>query len=416
MRVKLQGPLFPFLAVAALLLQLVAPSRAWTTILVAFGGASLAAFLWGWILARNLHLQRERRVDWIQVGGRIEERLTLKNTSLLPAPWITLRDHSTLPNYNVEIGTGLNAGDFKQWNEAGPCDRRGLFHLGPADIETGDPFGIFQFTVHASHRTSVLILPPIVPLPALTFAPAGFGDEGQPRPRAWEGQTHAATVREHRPEDSLRLIHWPTTARQGQLFVHQFDSAPAGDCWIVLDLQKQPDESIEETCVTLAASVANEILLERQRVGILINARDSARLPPQNGEGQRWAILESLAIAQAGDANLNRFLESAKSFIHRRAGLVIVTADTRLDWLTPLESFRARGFAPTILLLDPASFGNFPSAQPAAETLRQRNIPVALFTRAMLKPATETQTWSWQKLSSGGFIPVRAPMMQKATR
>jgi uncharacterized protein (DUF58 family) len=416
MRVKLQSPLFPLIALFAFILQIIDPSRAWMIVLVVFGGAVVVSYVWGRAIARNLHFTRERHVGWMQIGGHIEERITLRNTAMLPAAWIILRDHSTLPGYKIDTALTLSPGEFKQWDSRGDCNQRGLFSLGDADLETGDPFGIFRFIVHDSQRTSVMILPSIVTLPPFAIAPAGFGGDGQRRANSIEVSHNAASVREYNPNDSLRLIHWPTTARQGQFFVRQFDSAPAGDWWILLDLNRAARlgeglESTEEAAVTLAASLAQRGLNEQKRVGLLLNAAEPARLAPQTGEAQRWAIMQTLAVAESSAIRLAAFLERARNFIHQRASLLIITAETGTDWLASLQPLTARGLASTVFLLDPASFGAPTSARGTAEVLRQRGLTSHIVTREALKTPIHTgdEKWTWQRSAAGGFVPVRIP-------
>ncbi len=423
MRVQLRNPFFPLLAVLALLLQIAEPSRAWTILFIVFGATTLSSYAWGRTIAHNLHLTRERHVGWMQVGSHIEERVTVRNSSLLPAAWIRLCDHSSLPGYKIDTTLTLGPGEFKQWDSRGNCNQRGLFTLGNCDLETGDPFGIFCFTVHNSQRTSVMILPPVVDLPPYNIAPAGFGGDSTHHAAISEVSHNASTVRAYQPRDSLHLIHWPTTARQGQLFVRQFDSSPEGDWWILLDLNRGANHgegitSTGEAAITLAASLIQRGLTRKRRVGLLTNAKEPVRLAPQTGEAQRWALMEALAVADFGDVSLGTFLEHARAFIHQRASLLVITASASTDWLTPLHLLTARGLPPTIFLLDPAAFGAHVSAQPVAEFLQRRGLTHHLVTREALKPITHThdERWTWQRSAAGGFIPVRIPASSTSQR
>lgn len=61
---------------------------------------SLAAgYLWTWALARLVTVSRQYPKDGGQVGGR----LTAANSGLLPAPWVTLDDCSTLPGHELSL-------------------------------------------------------------------------------------------------------------------------------------------------------------------------------------------------------------------------------------------------------------------------------------------------------------------------
>jgi uncharacterized protein (DUF58 family) len=48
-----------------------------------------------------------------------------------------------------------------------------------------------------------------------------------------------ASVRDYAPGDSFNRIHWPSTARTGQLIVKEFELDPMADIWLFLDLEKR---------------------------------------------------------------------------------------------------------------------------------------------------------------------------------
>ncbi|MBK9210615.1 MAG: DUF11 domain-containing protein [Anaerolineales bacterium] len=49
----------------------------------------------------NLRLTREVRFTWAQVGDKLEEQFTLTNNGSVPATWVEVVDHSTLPDYSA---------------------------------------------------------------------------------------------------------------------------------------------------------------------------------------------------------------------------------------------------------------------------------------------------------------------------
>ena len=106
------------------------------------------------------------------------------------------------------------------------------------------------------------------------------------------------------PGDTLRRIHWRTTARREELYVKEYDNELAGDLWIVLDLHSvvqagQGDLTTEEHGVTLAASLAAAMLRQNRAVGFLSEGAVATLLPLEGGETQLWRILRSLASARA---------------------------------------------------------------------------------------------------------------------
>jgi uncharacterized protein (DUF58 family) len=396
---RLNSRLLPLLVAGLLALQILAPYHGWRFLLVGAAGAWLVSFLWARTLARGLRLQREMRFGWAQVGDRLEERFTLDNRSPLPALWVEVRDHSSLPGYNVSRVTGVGAGSSTRWTTDGICGRRGLFHLGPTTIHTGDPLGIYSVILQHPARADLLVTPPIVPLPPVQVALGGRSGEGRPRPDAPERTVSAAAVRQYAPGDTLRWIHWRTSARRDHLFVRLFEGDPTGDWWIVLDVNDQASfgkgqDSTEEHSIILAASLADRGLRLGRPVGLIINGEGMEWLPPQSGEGQRWNILRSLAHAAPGQRSLGELLAGLRRSISKGASLVVITADTRSAWLEGLMPLLWRGAIPTVVLLDPDSFDTdlrehsitaaIPSAARLAALLSEQGIACNIIPRELL--------------------------------
>ena len=417
-RMRLRQPAFPIIIAFLLGLQLMEASRVWTILLVGFGGMFVTAYLWAWTLGRNFHLRRENNLGWVQVGGQIEERFTLSNASLVPAPWIRFIDQSTLPEFNASRLTGLGAEFFDQWNVSATCKQRGLFYLGDAKIQTGDPFGIFDVTIHAPQRTSILVLPQVATLPELLITPAGSFGDGRPRRNAPEQTIHASTVREFAYGDSTRLIHWPTTARTKKVFVRLLESAPEGNWWILLDLDKQymlgkDWDNIEEQSVALAASLTDTGLQTRKSVGLISNGAKLTWLTPKKGEGQRWEVMQALALAKPSEFGLSTVLERIKSSLGKHHSLIIITASTKLDWLQTLLPLTRGGTrsVPTIILLDGSTFGIEGPAENTAAALLQHNIACHVIPRGTIKPPKalpqQRGNWKWRSLSTGEIVLVQ---------
>ncbi len=112
---RLNAKVFPVIALIALVMQIVDPSRVWTILLIGIGGIWLVCRWWVRGLQRSLAFEREMRFGWAQVGDRLEERFTLKNSFMLPATWVTLHDQSTLPDHHASVATGVDGSSVSQW-------------------------------------------------------------------------------------------------------------------------------------------------------------------------------------------------------------------------------------------------------------------------------------------------------------
>ena len=228
----------PVLWLAVLLLgALLLPDRIWTTMLIGFGGLFLIAFIWVWLLARGLHAARRLRFGWVAVGDRLQEEFTLINKADVPALWIEIVDESNVPGYQVGVVRSLGPRESEQWRESAVCLRRGLFHLGPWEIRSGDPFGIFTVSRRYPQQQEIIIHPPIHGDLSLPLPQGNSSGRARARQRAWQATINAASVRDYQPHDPYNWIHWRSSARRGELYVRQFDLDAAGDICILLDLQ-----------------------------------------------------------------------------------------------------------------------------------------------------------------------------------
>ena len=361
-QLKLTSRLIPALVGLLLILQLLTPYRGWLILLVGLGGAWLISFIWARSLARHMDLAREMRFGWVQVGDHLIERFYLTNESRFPALWVEVLDHSSLPDYRGSRGTGVPYHGVVRWHREATCRRRGLFTLGPTSLRTGDPFGLYTVAYDYPASLPLLVLPPIVPLPAIEVAPGGRTGEGRPRPFAYEQAVSASAVREYVPGDSLRWIHWKTTARRGKPFVRLFDSTPTGDWWIVLDMHRYvqvglDDDATDEHGIILAASLADRGLGLHRPVGLAAHGKSLVWLPPREGPAQRWEVLRSLALLSRGERPLETLLARMEGAFSYHASLIIITSDVNANWLRGLEALLRRGAVPTVLLLDPQAFG-----------------------------------------------------------
>jgi uncharacterized protein (DUF58 family) len=352
------------------LVQIVVPSRVWTVLLVGVGGALALGYLWVSQLARHLALHRQRRYGWAHVGDVLEERFAVQNRSLLGAVWLEIDDRSDLPGYSANTVRSVEGRQTLRWRTQATCRQRGLFTLGPWRVHTGDPLGLYRLTLDFAESQSVLVYPPVVHLPELRLPRGIATGAGRTSRRALDVTTHAAGVRAYAPGDSIRQVHWPSTARHDTLMVKTFDLEPSGDLWIVLDLDDsvqagEGEESTVEYGVILAASLASQSLGENRAVGLVAYGSDeSGHVPmptlvlPQKGKAQEWRILEVLATARTGGHwPLSRVLAEMDRNLGRGTILALITPSCQADWVAGLLPPMRRGVTPTVLLLDPASFG-----------------------------------------------------------
>jgi len=412
---KFKGWLVTLITVLVFVLQFTAPSRAWTLLFVGLALMQVIGYLWAKILQGHIRLFRERRYTWAQVGDRLEERFTLRNTGPIPALWIEILDHSTLPDYKASQVTGLGTDTFTRWYSDGVCTQRGVFQLGPTEVSLGDPFGLFEVIQRYPNTVDFTIVPPILPLPGLEIAPhSQFGDQ-KPLPYSPTRSQPSVTVRQYQAGDSLNRIHWPTTARREALYVRGREETSAGDWWLALDLHEaaysgQYQAAALEKAILLASSLTDKGLSSNHAVGLLGQGEEAIWLPPQKTALQRWKILRSLAQATAGASSLRQLLANSRQMLARNASLVAITASTQLDWLEPIMLLRRQSITPTIILVFTETSRT--ALENSHQVLLSQGIKTYLVDESALHPPTADHAagqWEWHITGTGKAVATYKP-------
>ena len=418
---RLNAKMFPVIGLVALVMQVVDPSRVWVILMIGIGGTWLLCRWWVRGLARSLQFKREMRYGWAQVGDRLEERFTLTNPFSLPATWVAIHDHSTLPDHHTSIATGVDGQSKSQWKILNQCTRRGVFTLGGTTLETGDPFGIYTLTLEDSASTTLAVMPPVVPLPHFYILSSGWAGEGRTNPRSLEETINASHTRKMVPGDPMRLIHWKTTARKNEFHVREVEGTHAGDWWILLDLHKDSQigkdwDSTEEHAVILASSLIAQGLEEDRSVGLAINGEEPAWHVPRRNEYQQRALQKSLAVASQSELDLANYIRRTDRAFGGRCSLIVITSCADPEWTESLMPLIWRGISPTVFLFDVNTFGGQANVNPLTSTLGSLGVPCHIIPKDLLdkpqaRPGHEGE-WEWRISGTGRAYLVNKPVSE----
>ena len=348
----------------------------------------IVSYIWAWTNINWVHLSRVTRARRTQVGRPLEERFTVRNTSIVPKLWLEVRDFSSVPSHRVsQVVNNLGPNASFSWRVTTICTRRGRYMLGPMLLSTSDPFGFFPMDRELSPTTNVVVYPMTVDIHQFTL-PVGVLPGGDAlRRRTHYITTNAAGVRDYAPGDSFGRIHWPSTARRDRLVVKEFELDPLADIWIVPDMASfehyssgappepfasddiprwmrerdthfQLHESTEEYVVTAAASLAQYFLRSDRAVGMLAYGQSHEVVQPDRGERQLNRILETLAVLRAeGKVPLASMLEAQSNLLPRGSTVIVVTPTTSQKWAATSRQQMRRGLRVVTVLVNPGSFG-----------------------------------------------------------
>ncbi len=193
--------------------------------------------------------------------------------------------------------------------------RRGPIGATGWAIGTSDPFGFFAGRRRCPDSEVALVLPCFT-----SFAnkwEAREVEAATAAPRAGSGN-ELFGIREYRPGDSLRRIHWRSSARHGELVVREYEPPGVRTLHIVVD-PAPPTDEVADQIARIAASEAWDCVKDGGRVVI-----SAPGLEPTRPEPDLWPLLEWLARYPPSPSGLSGHLPMNGEEV------VIVTADPDL--------------------------------------------------------------------------------------
>ncbi len=255
-------------------------------------------------------------------------------------------------NHDEPITTGVlfpcvPPGQERSGAYRGRLVERGRYRLGPLRISTRFPFGLFSRRLTVAESETIYVYPRLGRLTRRWLArhrqALAGADRRQRRPGP-EGDFYG--VREWRGGDSLRLMHWRSSARTGKFVVRQFEQPHNRDATILLDLwlPEHPSDAQLDS-VELAVSFAATVLADLCRQGggkVNLGVLDGK--PLCLGGPASAALLQNMmktlaVLEPASDDRLAELIEHVLSDI--APGTEIVLISTRPVDLTDSKRFAA---------------------------------------------------------------------------
>jgi uncharacterized protein (DUF58 family) len=294
----------------------------------------------------------------LHAGQPVHLELTFQNNSRLPV--LLLRGLepcalAPLPDRNQILYIAAIAGRAAaRVTIANACARRGWFPFAPLQVETRAPFGLSRArrTLAAAGPEGVLVFPEYRELEQLALF--------DQRPAA---ETNAARlgaagefigVRDFRPGDPRRSVHWRSTARAGRLIVKEFAAEAQPALTMALDLRAGaalgPQGDTLELGIKVAATLARYALRRSLPFSLVTNSRT---WPAPPGPLSWWGLMSYLArVAAEGEAPFGECLRRLPPGTFVAA--ILPAPDSNV--LAPLTDLRRAGLSLMAILIDPSPF------------------------------------------------------------
>jgi uncharacterized protein (DUF58 family) len=261
---------------------------------------------------------------------------------------------------------------------------RGRYRVTAAEVVLEDHLGLEQVVVEPASAPPLLVYPRLPALGGLfcDAARRGAGYRYQP---LQPGGFDFHSVREYEHGESLRKVHWPTTARLGRLMAKELRDAPRDDVVVLLQCERATvvgprGDSSFDMQVRAAGGLLRALVGRGRRAAFVLGTRRTEVFRVTSLDGDWDAAFAALAAVEPeGELPLERLLGDPA--VKRAGELVLVAAS-----LGPraLERLLEGGRRATVVLVDTASYGSaspVSASHPELLRLAAAGIPVAVLRR-----------------------------------
>jgi uncharacterized protein (DUF58 family) len=240
---------------------------------------------------------------------------------------------------------------------------RGGYGFEYVRANVNDHLRVTSREVRAEARGQLFVFPPVIRLQHVTIRPRRTRVYAGTIPaRAGGSGTEFFGVREYQQGDSPRIINWRLSAHEeDMLYANEFQQERVADVGIVLDGRLRTNEfshghSLFEYSVQAAAALADALLFQGNRVGMLVYAAFLRWSLPGYGKVQRERILHSLAHARPGGSDIFADLEHLPTRLFPPESQIILISPLHEDDFSPLVQLRAQGYQILVVSPNPVKF------------------------------------------------------------
>ena len=288
--------------------------------------AVLVAWLSVRLTARPVELRRSTRIVPLE-GDDVQVRVELELESARSPAGITLvEEYAKLGERRTQL---RREGRHLWARYVLPAVPRGRYRLEKAVALVEDPFGLERRERPLPQGAALVVYPRLTELERLFSETGEHAREGRrlllQRPSGFD----LHSVRDYVEGDSLRKVHWRSTARRGQLMVKELEDSPREDVAVILDAWQGCPQPVFDVAVRAAGSIL-QAYARRSRRAALVLGGAAIEVQRVQAEGDWRRALELLAGAEADGAEAPaRLLAGELNPAALALDLVVVTP--RLD-------------------------------------------------------------------------------------
>lgn len=299
-----------------------------------------------------------------------------KNWSVRRQEWLRImaqRRRAIAPAMDLPI---LSAQDSTEAiGEITPL-RRGLLQFKTLTIACPDPLGLFNTCVTLSLPQCLLILPKRYQLPPIQLPGGRRHQSGGVALASSVGDSEEfRALREYRPGDPPRKIHWKSWAKVGKPIVKEEQDEYFVRHALILDtFQPEPHSEILEEAISVAASLACEVQTQESLLDMMFVGLEAHCFTVGRGLGQTERMLELLAsVVPCQDKSFDSIIPVVQTRFSLLSGCICIFLTWDDDRKALVQKLQSMGIPTMVLaIIDELSVRSYRNStpHPALECLK----------------------------------------------
>jgi uncharacterized protein (DUF58 family) len=341
--------------------------------------APLAARTWVRAAAAPIHLRRRAGKGVLLEGEDVWVTLEARPESRVPAPAIVITEQ--IARLGERVTPLRRAGAVHRGTYVLERVPRGRYVVEQARASIDDPFGLARSEVDLAVGGALLVYPRLVALDRLFSESGAHAQDGRRlllrRPSGFDFHS----VREYEQGESLRKVHWKTTAKRGQLMVKELEDAPRDEIAVLLDADAEAVSGKSfDVQVRAAGSILRAHAAHGRRAVLAVNSASRPSVRVSSLDGEWLAALCVLAETQPdGTRPVVELLGRESGPASRALETVVVTARLSGALATKLIQRALSAHGVSVVWIDAPSFAGRPTkVEPELLRLQAAGVAVAV--------------------------------------
>lgn len=295
----------------------------------------------------------------VMVGDSLALGYKLNNTSILPIAYgeIDCQIATRLGNRAIpgEIRM-IHPLELIHIQRQIQCIHRGTYPIGRLHLKIRDLFHFFEESIDFDNQLELKVYPRIIQIEKMNIPAAEFFGNVRVPQNTHEDYSSVVSIRKYRAGDPVKKIHWKATAKNGNLYVKNYELSANARILFIIDGYHQSyrndiDGMLEEKVIEAAGSMMRYCLSKDLDISL---ARTWGERNIISGKGiakfQRF-LTTLMDFIPEGNLPLEKVLEREKSMVPWGTTLIVLAVDLTKGICDEILSLRRKRMYVVLVLI-----------------------------------------------------------------